>query len=82
MFIREKGKSKILYVNVIPIVNRATATYFNLHVINARAITNIAGQRFPKTLNNFLVCVRVKMFFRMNVSAIIPEMLIFSQNII
>jgi len=65
----------------MPIVNRATATYFNLQVINARAITNIAGQRFPKTLNSFLVCVRVKVFFRINVSATIPDMFIFNQNI-
>ncbi len=44
-------------------VNKATATYFNLQVINANATTNIAGHKFPNTLNNFLVCVRVKVFF-------------------
>jgi hypothetical protein len=67
---------------VIPIVNKATATYLSLHVINASAITNIAGTRFPNTLNNFLVCVLVNVFFRISASASAPEIFILSQNII
>jgi hypothetical protein len=70
------------YVNVKPIVNKATATYLILHVINAKQMTNIAGNKFPNTLNNFLVCVLVKIFFRMNISATTPDTFILSQNII
>ncbi len=69
------------YVNVTPIVNKATARYFNLHVINAKPTTNIAGNKFPNTLNTFLVCVLVKIFFRINISAITPDIFIFNQNI-
>jgi hypothetical protein len=69
-------------VNVTPIVNKATATYFILQVINAKPITNIAGNKFPKTLKTFLVCVRVRIFFRISISAATPDILIFSQNII
>ena len=43
-------------------------------------MTNIAGKRFPKTLKIFLVRVRVKIPFRMNISATTPETLIFNQN--
>ena len=67
-------------MNVTPIVNRTTAMYFVLHVINPRPMTNIAGRRFPRTLKIFLVSVRVKVLFRMNISAITPETLIFNQN--
>ena len=70
------------YVNVTPIVNRATATYLILHVINAKPMTNIAGNRFPKTLKTFRVCVRVNISFRINISATKPDTLIFNQNII
>ncbi len=62
-------------------VNKTTATYFNLQVINANPTTNIAGHKFPNTLNSFLVCVLVKIFFRISISAIAPDMLIFNQNI-
>jgi len=66
---------------VTPIVNKATATYLILHVINANPMTNIAGHKFPNTLNNFLVCVLVKVFFRISISAIAPDIFILSQNI-
>ncbi len=69
-------------MNVTPIVNKATATYFILHVINAKPMTNIAGNKFPKTLKTFLVCVRVNIFFRISISATIPDIFIFNQNII
>lgn len=68
-------------MNVTPIVNKATATYLSLHVINANPTTKIAGNKFPKTLNSFLVCVLVNVFFRISISATAPDMLIFSQNI-
>lgn len=61
-------------------VSKPTAIYFVLHVINARAMTNIAGKRFPKILKIFLVRVRVKIPRRMNRSATAPETLIFNQN--
>jgi hypothetical protein len=70
------------YVKVTPIVNKPTATYLSLHVINAKPMTNIAGNRFPNTLNSFLVCVIVKVFFRISISAITPDILILSQNMI
>jgi hypothetical protein len=44
-------------------------------------MTNIAGHKFPNTLNNFLVCVLVKVFFRISISAIAPDIFILSQNI-
>ena len=68
-------------MNVIPIVNKATATYLSLQVINAKPITNIAGNKFPRTLKNFRVCVRVKIFFRIQRSANTPDILILSQKI-
>jgi hypothetical protein len=67
---------------VIPIVNKVTATYLSSHVINARPITNIAGNKFPNTLKSFLVCVLVNVFFRMSTSAIAPDTFILSQNMI
>lgn len=65
-----------------PIVNKATARYLSLQVINANPITNIAGNKFPSTLNTFLVFVLVKIFFRIIISAKAPEIFILSQNII
>ena len=67
-------------MNVTPIVNRTTAMYLVLQVINAKPMTNIAGRRFPKTLKSFLVRVRVKIPLRINISATTPETLIFNQN--
>ena len=75
-------RSAVPYVNVRPMVNKATAIYFSLHVINAKPMTNIAGNKFPNTLNTFRVCVLVKIFFRINISAMTPDRLILSQNII
>lgn len=69
-------------MKVTPIVNKATATYLILHVINANPITNIAGNKLPNMLNNFRVLVLVKIFFRIIISANAPEIFIFSQNII
>jgi hypothetical protein len=68
-------------VNAKPIVRIATARYLSLQLINARATTKIAGQRLPRILNSFLVCVRVRIFFRMSRSAMAPDMLITSQKL-
>jgi len=67
---------------VTPIVNKATARYLSLHVINANPTTNIAGHKFPNTLNTFLVVVLVKISFLISISATAPDIFILSQNII
>ena len=69
------------YVNVTPMVNKATATYLSLQVINAKPMTNMAGHKFPRTLKSFRVCVRVKIFFRIQRSANAPDILMLSQKI-
>lgn len=67
-------------MNVTPTVSRPTAMYLSLQFINANPMTKMAGKRFPNTLNNFLVFVLVRNFFLINISAIAPEILIFSQK--
>jgi hypothetical protein len=71
---------RVSYVKVTPMVSGPTATYFSLHVMNARPTTKIAGSRLPSTLKSFRVCVRVKTFFRMHMSVTTPETLKSSQK--
>ncbi len=66
-------KKNSAYPNATPMVNKTTAAYLIWHVINAKAITNIAGKRVPRLLKNFLVFVVVRIFFRTNISARKPD---------
>jgi hypothetical protein len=49
-------------------VNRTTATYLIWHVINAKAMANIAGKILPRLLKSFLALVVDKIFLRTIIS--------------